>query len=62
MVLSVQDAYTNGLLSQQQSLLWIGRKLRMKFRATGGAQVAESRAAQRTDKVIIDEAVDCFHR
>lgn len=64
MVLSVQDAFTARLFSQQQALLWLGRKLRARFRVggTGGIQLAEARAAQRTDKAIIDEAVDCLHR
>lgn len=64
MVLSLQDAYALELFSQNQALLWLGRKLRARFRpgGSGGAQVAEVRAAQRTDKAIIDEAVDCLHR
>lgn len=64
LILCVQEAHTAGVNSEKQALLYIGRKLRAKFRPAnaGGAGVAETKAAQRSDKHVIDDAIDVLHR
>jgi hypothetical protein len=60
----VEDAQTAGISSQTQALLHLGRKLKAKYRPSnaGGVAAAKSMSAQRSDKHIIDEAIEVLHR
>lgn len=59
--LSLQDCHTEGVLTQQQALLWVGTRLRPRMHGRGFFAPAKERES-RTAKNAVDEAVDTLHR
>ncbi|KAL8274805.1 hypothetical protein Esti_001280 [Eimeria stiedai] len=59
--LSLQDCHTEGVLTQQQALLWLGSRLRPRMHGRGFFAPAKERET-RTAKHVVDEAVDTLHR
>ncbi|CDJ61204.1 DNA-directed RNA polymerase III subunit, putative [Eimeria maxima] len=59
--LSLQDCHTEGVLTQQQALLWLGNRLRPRMQARGFLSPVKERGLK-GGKGAVDEAVDTLHR
>ncbi|KAF8819721.1 Dna-directed Rna polymerase III RPC2 [Cardiosporidium cionae] len=59
--LSIQDTHAEDVLTQRQALHWIGKKIRPKMQAKGFFTPMKEKGTK-TEKNIIDEAVDTLHR
>ena len=59
--LSLQDCHVEGVLTQQQALLWVGSRLRPRMHGRGFFAPARERETKQ-GKTALEEAVDTLHR